>query len=309
MKNAFILLGLVAMVLTACNNSMRSDAPVNQVKLITHKEATDTMRIAGIDSSQIDSLTALIEYGYLPDEKATPLLHALNYKQLISSRDSRVYFGFYGADRYKIEFYIEEAKPDETNPYLIHLKGKNKYKKAITPFEGSITIDSVFGFKDLTYDYQDFLQYEASDSGARFEGDTTLQTYHLKGKFTLKEEQRKNAGEFNGNFYMDVYPTMVYEGDEQHPGYEIWFNTNNETRRGGFLFDGSWISYQTATTKPLLLARDVFMFGNDVLENFSYGEREIEINPKYRALGWEDYWENDEWWNDGKDIKTLTILF
>ncbi len=309
MKNTFVLLAIVTLLLNACNNSMRTETPATQVKLTTHKEAMDTMRIAGIDSSQIDSLTALIEYGYLPDERASQVLRALDYKSLIASGESRAYFGFYGTDRYKIEFYIEDARADENNPFLIHVKGKNKYKKNIASFDGTITIDSVFGFKDLTYDYRDFLEYEAEDTSAHYEGDTTLQTYHLKGKFNLKEAPGKNAGEFNGNFFMDVYPTLVYNEGDPKPGYGIWYNTNNETRRGGFLFDGSWVNYQNANTKPLLLAADVFMFGNDVLENFSYGEREIEINPKYRDLGWEDYWENDEWWNNGKDVKALSILF
>ena len=31
------------------------------------------------------------------------------------------------------------------------------------------------------------------------------------------------------------------------------------------------------------------------------GEREVEINKEYRHLGWDNFWENDEWWVDAKD--------
>ena len=42
------------------------------------------------------------------------------------------------------------------------------------------------------------------------------------------------------------------------------------------------------------------MFANDILKDFSYGEREIEINPKYRKLGWADFWQSEEWWVSDK---------
>jgi hypothetical protein len=42
------------------------------------------------------------------------------------------------------------------------------------------------------------------------------------------------------------------------------------------------------------------MFANDILADFSYGERDIQINEKYVHLGWDNYWEQDEWWVDEK---------
>jgi len=50
------------------------------------------------------------------------------------------------------------------------------------------------------------------------------------------------------------------------------------------------------TTKPVLFARDLFAIANDILSDFSYGEREVEINKKYRHLGWDNFWDGKEWW-------------
>jgi len=58
----------------------------------------------------------------------------------------------------------------------------------------------------------------------------------------------------------------------------------------------------------VLASQDLFIFANDILEDFSFGEREIEINKKYRALGWDNYWENEEWWNDEGDNKAKAQL-
>jgi hypothetical protein len=73
---------------------------------------------------------------------------------------------------------------------------------------------------------------------------------------------------------------------------------------GGYRMDGTWTSYvKKDLVKPVILAHDLFRFANDILKDFSYGEREVEINPKYRSLGWESFWENDEWWNEAEKPK------
>ena len=90
-------------------------------------------------------------------------------------------------------------------------------------------------------------------------------------------------------------------------GYQLWYNTENETRRGGLLIDGTWTSNASKEQKPVIAARDLFMFANDILENFSYGSREIEINPIYKELGWDNYWKNEEWYND-ENAKVMMIF-
>lgn len=62
------------------------------------------------------------------------------------------------------------------------------------------------------------------------------------------------------------------------------------------MLEGTWTSYVTGQEKPLVCVSDIFSFGGSVLKNFDVGERGPEINPKYARLGWNEVWENDEWW-------------
>jgi hypothetical protein len=55
--------------------------------------------------------------------------------------------------------------------------------------------------------------------------------------------------------------------------------------------------------KPVIFAADLFRFANDILKDFSMGEREVEINKQYQNLGWKDIWENEEWWTKAEKPK------
>ncbi|RSK45059.1 hypothetical protein [Hymenobacter rigui] len=48
--------------------------------------------------------------------------------------DSEVMNGFYGADHYRIEFALLDVRRDPADPAHYFVKGKNRFKKAITPF-------------------------------------------------------------------------------------------------------------------------------------------------------------------------------
>ncbi len=304
-----LLFTLLAGMLAACN-FMRKQTDKPHVQLVTHKEAADTMRIAGIDSSIIDSLTALIEYGYVSPEHAHEVLNTLKPSNLLLSNSveyTRPFNGFYGPDNYRIEFFISSIHTDTANPQLIGISGKSKYKNNITPFSGIVTIDSLFGYRDLTYDYREYIEYVEDDSTQKFEGDTTIGTYHARGTFIINEDSAiAGTGVYKGAFYMDFLPEY-YDGELT--GSRLWYNTDNDSRRAGFIFEGNWTSYRNSEQKPVIFASDLFMFANSILEDFSYGEREIEINEKYRHLGWDNYWEADEWWADNNDTpKVLMII-
>jgi hypothetical protein len=91
---------------------------------------------------------------------------------------------------------------------------------------------------------------------------------------------------------------MDYSATSENP--ELWYFSDTPNRGSGIRYDGIWKSYKTGKTKPVIWAKDIFRFANDILKDFSVGEREVEINPIYRNLGWDDYWENMEWWVDTK---------
>jgi len=299
--SSILLLAMISSVaFYSCNSSEGK-----QKKFVTHKEAADTQRIKMTDT--IQSAGAIkeipVRYGYMPNDEAKNFLRDVHLEKLIiSSQDADfpwIYNGFFGEDHYRIEIYVSGVQADSANPMVMQLKGLTRFKKSITPFSGTITIDSVFKFKDFNYDYSEYLEERPLlDSSYVYEGDTFVMTSHIKGRFEIKEDSSVNgSGIFTGNIFMDVVHTDNGE-------YAFWFNTVNETRRGGLLLDGVWTSNNNKEQKPIICARDLFMFANDILADFSYGEREIEINEKYRALGWDNFWENEEWWSEGTNTKS-----
>jgi hypothetical protein len=42
--------------------------------------------------------------------------------------------------------------------------------------------------------------------------------------------------------------------------------------------------------------QNIFYFQQDIFRDFIIGERDMDFNPKYAKLGWNSYWENEEWW-------------
>ncbi|UYZ59873.1 hypothetical protein [Hymenobacter latericus] len=183
--------------------------------------------------------------------------------------------GFFGAERYRIEMVFLEMHRDEQRPGLMRVRGKSRYKKIITPFEGTLTISEI---RDLRAD-PEILISESNPA------------YSVVGQFELREDPTtKGAGVYRGNFGLD----FQLDGDEGlllvDAGQDL------AARNAGTLFEGEWVSNKTGNRKPILWGQDFTAIGNEILEEFSVGMREVQINPKYVKLGWDTYWENDEWW-------------
>jgi hypothetical protein len=195
-----------------------------------------------------------------------------------------VYNGFYGPDHYRIELYFASVTRDSLRSDQLQVTGKSRYKKNITPFSGTLTIDSL-----------------ASLHLVKRPGDPDLEVgnerrYLAVGHFTLREDSlAAGSGQFTGKVTMDF--TIDREGDLS---FDYFFNT--PTRHGGFLFEGEWRSYQTGQPKPVLWADNFFAVAQGVLKNFNIGERDVEINPEYRHLGWDTYWSEEEWWNEAGPV-------
>jgi hypothetical protein len=49
--------------------------------------------------------------------------------------------------------------------------------------------------------------------------------------------------------------------------------------------------------QAVLWADNFFAVAEGVLKDFNIGERDVEINPQYRHLGWDTFWTDEEWWN------------
>ncbi|HEX8531657.1 MAG TPA: hypothetical protein VF646_16610 [Cytophagales bacterium] len=223
----------------------------------------------------------------LPAGETQKLLAAHDLASLwaMTERESAaVYNGFYGPDHYRIEMHFASVTRDSLHPNQLHVTGKSRYKKNITPFSGTVTIDSLSTLH---------LVKRAGDPEVELGNE---RRYLAVGHFALREDSlAAGSGQFAGKVTFDF--TLDQEGDLS---FDYFFNT--PTRHGGFLFEGEWRSYQTGNPKPVLWADNFFAVAEGVLKNFNVGERDVEINPAYRHLGWDTYWSDEEWWNEAGPV-------
>lgn len=270
-------------VLSQCFNKTQKvveKKPEN--KLITHKEAVDTMRAdsnAPLKALVIRPMKGKQSYDFCKNHDLSGLF-VNDYPKN----------GFFGEDHYRIEFVFTEVKRDSFNTNIYHVKGKNRHKKVITPFEGEIQLIDIAAFDDPNLD-------TAAYNSMNVKG-----LYCATGKFELREDTKsKYSGVFRGDLKTE-FAERENSTEANKTNFESWFYSEKLPSGGaGYRFDGSWTSnFQQGVVKSVVWADDFFRFANDILKDFSYGEREIEINPKYRNLGWQTLWEDEEWWNEAK---------
>ena len=269
--------------LTQCANN-KTKAPIQKAAvtagLITHKEAVDSL----MADSTAEHKALIIKQ--LDANAALAVLKNVSLDSLfINSYPDN---GFYGEDRYRIEFMFSDAKRDATDPSVYHLKGKNRHKKTITNFEGTIKIMDLKSFRDPNIDTAEWKQMGYKN------------LYAAKGVFELKEDVLlKTSGLFKGTIQMEFVERLADKPDLWF--YSVGMYATDGRGTAGYRFDGTWTSFaKPDLVKPVIWARDLFSFANDILKDFSMGERDVEINEKYRNLGWVDFWENEEWWNESK---------
>jgi len=245
-----------------------------QNTVTTHKEAVDTLRVANVPNDSLPKFT------FLKDKK---ILNEVDLSKLLVNTDefgeySNNFNGFFGKDNYRIQIYFKKAWKDSLDSKKYHLLGMTNFKGNIDDFEGMIMIDSVFEFVDPIINYNEIYQIP-------------VKTYEIRGKLSMKEDSLdKHAGAFAGTFLMD----FSYDSNKT---LDYWYySPNTPVQGGGFKSKGTWKIYAGKLEKPYVFGRDFFMFANNILKDFSFGERDIEINKKYLHLGWDNFWENDEWW-------------
>lgn len=279
MKRIITILASVSILvlsMSSCFNkkATQSATKVKDPMLVTHKEAVDTLRAdstAPLKNLVITPLKSKASYDFLKAKD----LSAMFIEQYPTN-------GFFGEDHYRIEFIFTEVKKDSFNVNMYHVKGKNRHKKVITPFEGTFRVIDLVQIQDPNLDTASLREMNIAG------------IYGAKGAFEFKEDPKMAAtsGEFRGNFVFEFSETK----DKQ---FDFWYFSENLPSKGaGYRFDGTWTMYKDPNVvKPVLWARDIFRFANDILKDFSIGERDVEINPQYRKLGWDEFWSGEEWWN------------
>jgi hypothetical protein len=261
--------------LQSCQPNTTAQISEAAVKPLTHKESLDTL--LANESAKI----VPVSYNLNSALEREKVVAKINIPGLFHTKPGdyySVYNGFYGEDHYRIEFAFLEAGINPINQNEILVSGKTRFKKNIAPFTGKLIIDSLYTITDTNLDSSDMANMEIN------------QIVELAGHFEIKEDTAAaGSGQFTGLWHL----TLSLHNDGTA---DIWYASRTNTKSAGLLLEGQWTSYRSGKTKPFLLANDLFMVADDVLENFSVGEREVEINPKYHALGWDKFWDNEEWW-------------
>ena len=252
--------------------------PTSETTITAPAEAVTLSPVqkAVIDTTQITATSALA-----PETRQ--FLAKYNVGSLLLRQDEGPLNGFIGPDHYRIEIVFTKVTCDSLEPANYRVEGKSRFKKNILPFRGCIVIDQVIDQPKVTKQEQ-----IAFEGRANYENQPNA--YSAFGHFTLREDSLKNgAGLFKGNIFVDfaVNETGLFI-HEQSP--------RSASKYGGITFEGNWTSFATRQSKLFACAYYIWSYGETVLKNFNVGERGPEVNPKYAKLGWDTYWENEEWW-------------
>ena len=219
--------------------------------------------------------------------------------------------GFFGPDHYRFALAFTSVIRDEQQPEVYHVQGKCRYRKNIRSFAGTLTVRQIADL-DAPWDYDDFSSQQAPDStlsAAAAIDSTTVQferarrlshPYTLRAELQMQEQEADNSGVFRGEAILNFHVTST-----GRLAYVTAPFMNKEAPANGsaMLLHGSRRNATTRQVKTFVVSDDVFAAAPEVYKDFGIGDRGGEINPKYAKLGWNELWENDEWWADSPKPK------
>lgn len=190
--------------------------------------------------------------------------------------------GFYGPDHYRISFFFSKVRRDSLNPAVYHIWGKNRYKKVITPFEGTCTVTGFAALPDTV----------------GMENSHQLRAYTAFARYTLREDpQTKGAGVYSGRAMLD------FTVNARNKAHQANFMTiepiaDNPTKGSGLLFQGTWRDNRTGRLQPAAWSSNFLVIVPEALERIGLGSRADTVFPELAKFGWNEWYENDEWWAD-----------
>ena len=202
--------------------------------------------------------------------------------------------GFFGPDHYRFALVFNEVRADAQNPALYHVQGKCHYRKNVRKFTGTLTVRQV---QDLPRG--DFF---IAGAGSDLPDTTAAQTYTARAQVRLAEAEGENSGVFEGEAVLDFY-TLANSNKTDYVTAVMELDESMPARGSGLLLRGSRLNRSTKQVKKFVVSTDFFAAAPDVYTDFGIGDRGGQINPKYAKLGWNELWENDEWWADSPKPK------
>ena len=223
----------------------------------------------------------------LSNEARTALLARASFGRLwqhhARSGTEDVLNGCFGYDGRRLEFVFLGVQPDAKNPGHYLVTGKFRCYGDVTPFRGRIEVQQVQRLPAAAAGY-------GEDAEAPF-------VYCATGRFALQATSTHGlGGRFDGRLAVDF--RMGSNGRATLAAY-----TNNAlTRNGGLLFDGEWRDGPAGDPVPAVWKQGMAAT-HQVLTRFEIGARDTHINPRYARVGWNTYWQNDEWWTEKQIAK------
>lgn len=213
--------------------------------------------------------------------------------------------GVFGLDHYRFELVINKVLRDSQRPDHYWVRGKCHYRKNVRPFTGLLIVREL-----------DFLTPPFEDDDGTIVPDirpdsispnsfmarreriiNKVDYYQLRAELQIAEHPAANSGELHGEALLNFYVAPPGRlGYVQAP----MRNTDGIWREGALLLRGTRRNLTTRQLKKFIVSDNVFVAEADVYEDFGIGDcgYEIEINPKYKHLGLNERWENEEWWAD-----------
>lgn len=285
MKKPFWILALTWATAACQHNSPPMHAAVHKTASVasasSQKPISKPIALVPKDTLTPEMLAVLQRYDF------SPLLQTVHGTDSVAG--SHALNGFFGPDHYRIEVVFTRVKRDSVQPTVYHLQGQYRYKSVITPFAGSLTITQLVD--QLPYSAARIAM--AKKDGYELQNDPNL--YSVLGAFELREEAIHRGGSiFSGQFAMDWKIDdngLLAQGSRDNEG---------PTQGGGVKFESIRTNEATHRTDSTVWVDNIFAYAGvrHVLQDFLIGERDPDFNPKYAKLGWNSYWENDEWWAD-----------
>lgn len=223
---------------------------------------------------------------------ARTFLYAYDLAPLWANADydqpaDRAMEGFYGPDYHRIAFCFDEVRRDLRRPELFWVRGRNRYRKIITPFAGTITVRAIF--------------LAAPDQPNCPASADTVWAYAVRAAYELREDpDTKGAGVYRGEALLDTYETPrqgLHQGDLGTVGY---YQNPNPNQGGGLTFSGTWTDNKTGRRRFAAWSPNLQRVTPvTILEEQQAGGRTGDVDPVLAKHGWNELWDNDEWWSAG----------
>ena len=184
--------------------------------------------------------------------------------------------GCFGYDGRRLEFVFLSVQADAKKAGRYLVAGKFRCYGDVTPFRGSVEVQQVQRLP---------AELAQGESGG-------ASVYCATGAFSLQATSSHGlGGRFDGRLAVDFQ--LATNGRARLVDY----SANPATRNGGLLFDGQW--RDGADGEPVAVVwKQGMAVAHQILTRFEIGDRDAHLNPRYARVGWNSYWQNDEWWTE-----------